>query len=190
MPKEIEQRGNQPRSVHSLDEYSLRPLVAEDRAWVARFAAQHWGADKMIVHGESFFISQLPGFVIEQDGEPAGLVTYAISGTGCEILSLDSLLPGRGIGSALIEAVKKEASAHGCRRLFLTTTNDNIDALLFYQKRGFALAGLRPGAVTAARKLKPEIPEYGNYGLPIRDEIELDIDLGEPKAVPGEPASL
>jgi hypothetical protein len=59
----------------------------------------------------------------------------------------------------------------------VTTTNDNTRALRFYQRAGFHLTALRPGAVTAARKSKPEIPELGEDGIPIRDEIELTMEL-------------
>ena len=157
--------------------FRIRPLIYPDRAWVADLATEHWGSDKMVVHEEVFFISQLPGFTAEKEGEVAGLVTYHLANMECEIISLDSLQPGLGIGTALIEAVRMTAIQQGCRRLFLATTNDNIDALLFYQKRGFVLVELRPGAVTAARKIKPEISLVGNYGLPIRDEIELEMNL-------------
>jgi GNAT superfamily N-acetyltransferase len=157
--------------------FQLRPLTNEDRAWVEAFTAEHWGSDKMVVHAEVITISQLPGFAAEKDGAIAGLVTYHIANKECEILSLDSLLPGMGIGTALIEAVRLSAIRQGCRRLFLTTTNDNIDALLFYQKRGFELAKVRPGAVNASRLIKPEIPLVGYYGLPIRDEIEFEMIL-------------
>ncbi len=157
--------------------FYLRPLTIEDRTWVETFAAEHWGSDKMVVHSEIFTISSLPGFAAERDGAIAGLVTYHITNEECEILSLDSLQPGMGIGTALIEAVRFCAIQQGCRRLFLTTTNDNIDAILFYQKRGFALANVRPGAVNASRLIKPEIPLIGYYGLPIRDEIEFEMIL-------------
>ena len=56
----------------------------------------------------------------------------------------------------------------------LTTTNDNVDALRFYQRHGFRLVELRPGAVDAARRLKPEIPATGAHGIPLRDELELE----------------
>jgi len=105
------------------------------------------------------------------------LVTFQITGDACEIVTLDSLIEDRGIGTGLIEAVSTAASAVGCRRLWLITTNDNLHALGFYQKRGFRLAAVHPGAVDAARKLKPEIPLIGNDGIPIRDEIELEIVL-------------
>ncbi len=161
--------------------FRIRPVTPEDRAWVAGFAAEHWGSDQMIVHGDIFTISHLPGFAAEVKDEIVGLVTYAISAGECEITSLDSLLPRLGIGTALIDAVIKAARQQSCRRLFLSTTNDNLDALLFYQKRGFVLAGLRRGAVIESRKKKPEIPLYGNHGLPIRDEIELEISLSGEK---------
>lgn len=160
-----------------MPDFSIRPLTGADRAWVERFTAEYWGADLMVAHGESFYISRLPGFVAEADGAVTGLVTYNIAGSQCEITSLDSLREGFGIGSALIEAVMAVARARRCRRLFLVTTNDNVAALRFYQRRGFVLAALRPGAVVESRKIKPEIPLVGNDGIPIRDEIELEILL-------------
>lgn len=157
--------------------FLVRALANEDRLWVEAFATEHWGSDKMVVHAEIFTISQMPGFAAEKDGAIAGLVTYHIANYECEILSLDSLTPGIGIGTALIKAVRGFAIQQGCRRLFLATTNDNIDAILFYQKRGFELAKVRPGAVNASRLIKPEIPRVGYYGLPIRDEIEFEMIL-------------
>jgi ribosomal protein S18 acetylase RimI-like enzyme len=137
--------------------------------------AEHWGAEVVVAHGTSYHAAELPGFVALQDGELAGLVTYHIEGDGCEVVTLDSLSEGQGIGTALIEAVKDAGHAAGCRRLWLITTNDNLHALGFYQKRGFRLVAVRPGAVDEARKLKPEIPWVGNDGILIRDEIELEL---------------
>ncbi len=157
--------------------FSIRPLTGADQAWVERFATEHWGADLMVVHGQVFYISRLPGFVAEFNGAAAGLVTYHITEDQCEITSLDSLREGLGIGSALIKAVEMVAREQGCQRMFLVTTNDNINALRFYQRRGFTLAALRSGAVTDSRKIKPEIPLIGDHGIPIRDEIELEETL-------------
>ena len=144
---------------------------------MAGHIAEHWGAESVVAHGTLYHPADLPGFVAELDGKVAGLVTFHVAGDTCEIVTLDSLRPGQGIGTALIEAVKAAASAAGCRRLWLITTNDNLHALGFYQKRGFRLVAVHPGAVDAARRLKPEIPLIGNDGIPIRDEIELEIVL-------------
>jgi ribosomal protein S18 acetylase RimI-like enzyme len=62
----------------------------------------------------------------------------------------------------------------GCRRVWLITTNDNLEALGFYQKRGFVLAALHRNAMAETRRFKPNIPLIGMGGIPLRDELELE----------------
>jgi ribosomal protein S18 acetylase RimI-like enzyme len=155
----------------------IRSLSPADREWVQRHVIEQWGAEIVVAHGTLQYPAELPGFVAEIDRVIAGLVTYNIAGDACEIVTLDSLHPGQGVGTALIEAVKVAAFEAGCRRLWLMTTNDNLHALGFYQRRGFRLVAVYPGAVDAARVLKPEIPLLGNDCIPIRDEIALEIAL-------------
>ncbi len=152
----------------------LRRLAPGDLPRLRAFWLEHWAGDEIIAHGEVFRPDQMEGFVA---GEWSGLVTYCLRDKECEIVSLDSLQEGRGIGSALIQAVIHEARAHGCTRLVLTTTNDNLGALGFYQKLGFALLKVLPGAVTESRKVKPRIPMIGAHGTPLRDEIVLEMQL-------------
>jgi hypothetical protein len=79
------------------------------------------------------------------------------------------------MGTALIEAVRLLARRRRCARLWVITTNDNVDALRFYQRRGFRLLTVHHGAVDRSRaSLKPEIPQVGAYGIAKRDEIELE----------------
>ena len=94
-----------------------------------------------------------------------------------EIATINALDLYRGIGTMLIEAVRAEAKRLGCYQVMLTTTNDNIGALRFYQRRGFRLAAIRPGAVDRTRQLKPEIPRTGDFGIPLRDEIDLTCPI-------------
>jgi GNAT superfamily N-acetyltransferase len=117
----------------------------------------------------------LPGFVAEHEGRREGVITYQIACGACEIVSIDGDRPGRGVGTALIEAVVAEARRHGCVRVWLVTTNDNLPALRFYQKRGFALVAVHANAVERSRQSKPEIPLIVRDGIPIRDEIELEL---------------
>jgi GNAT superfamily N-acetyltransferase len=159
--------------------YALRPLGAADAAWVARHIAEQWGSEIAVAHGAIYRPAELPGFVVEVEGEAVGLLTYRIDGGACEIVTLDSQRAGQGIGTALIDAAKDAARQSGCGRLWLITTNDNTHALRFYQKRGFVMAALHRDAVAASRAIKPEIPMIGNDGIPIRDEIELEISLSE-----------
>ena len=81
------------------------------------------------------------------------------------------------MGSALIGQVIEIAKENHCRRVTVTTTNDNTSAMLFYQKRGFAMYRLYVNAMETARRMKPSIPLTGYNGIPIRDEIELTMEL-------------
>ena len=119
----------------------------------------------------------MPGFVAKSGDEIIGLLTYHLEGEACEVITLNSWRTGLGVGTALIEAVRQAASRENCRRLWLVTTNDNLPALGFYQKRGFVITTVHLNAIEKDRRLKPEIPLIGLDGIPIRDEIELEMML-------------
>jgi N-acetylglutamate synthase-like GNAT family acetyltransferase len=155
----------------------IRSMVASDRDWVAKLIRELWGDSLVVGHGAVYYPHELPGFVAFQDGEVAGLLTYCVDGESCEIVTINSLRPASGIGTALIDAVRVAARQVGCKRLWLITTNDNLNALRFYQKRGFVLAALHRNAVEQSRKLKPAIPLIGEDGIPLRDELELEMPL-------------
>ena len=94
------------------------------------------------------------------------------------LLALEAFERGLGIGSTLVHAYRALAAADGLSSLVVVTTNDNTNALRFYQRLGFSLSEVRLGAATDARKrLKPEIPLHSEDGIPIRDEIELRLVL-------------
>jgi ribosomal protein S18 acetylase RimI-like enzyme len=157
-------------------EFHVRPLDSSDTDWVKHFIAERWGAEFVVAHGTVFHPHVLPGFVAIQETEKVGLITFSIAGDSCEVVSLDSLRPSRGIGTALIEAIKTVAQQSRCKRIWLITTNDNLNALRFYQKRGFVLAAIHRNAMEMTRRLKP-IPLIGEFGIPLRDEIELELTL-------------
>jgi N-acetylglutamate synthase-like GNAT family acetyltransferase len=134
----------------------------------------------MAVRGRLLEIPSLPGFVAERDGEWLGHAAYQIEGDALEIALLESVAAGTGAASALLARCVALAQADGLRRVWLITTNDNVDALRYYQRRGFRLAALRRDAVTHARRsLKPEISEIGAHDIPIRDELELELPTEE-----------
>jgi ribosomal protein S18 acetylase RimI-like enzyme len=155
----------------------LRRLSQNDLPRLRQFWIEHWGGEEMLSRGNVYRPEQLEGFVIEETDEWMGLLTFFIKGGECEVTSLDSLREGQGIGSMLINKAVEEARARGCKRLFLITTNDNLHALGFYQKRGFEIVTVYRGAVNESRKRKPSIPLVGMGGIPLRDEIELEIKL-------------
>ena len=156
---------------------SLRRLSPNDLPRLRQFWIDHWGGDEMITRGNIYRPEQLEGFVVEDAEKWIGLLTFLIKDGDYEVTSLDSLREGQGIGSMLIDKAIEEARAKGCRRLFLITTNDNLHALGFYQKRGLEIVMIYRGAVNESRKRKPSIPLVGMNGIPLRDEIELEMLL-------------
>jgi len=155
---------------------TVRPLGDGDRGWVRAKLAELWG-DVVVSRGRVLDATVLPGFIAEEGGEPAGLLTYRVDGEDCEVVTINAFPKGGGAGTALLDAAAAAARAAGCRRLWLITTNDNLRALRFYQRRGFELVAVHRHALDRSRELKPSIPEVGLDGIPLRDELELELSL-------------
>jgi ribosomal protein S18 acetylase RimI-like enzyme len=154
--------------------FSIRPYDETDAAWAERLMDAEFGGRFQARRGELVDALARPGFVAEEDGAPIGLLTYRRDGAECELVFLVAVKKHRGIGTALVRALEEQAA--DCPRIWLVTTNDNLGALRFYQRRGFALSALRPGAVDESRRdLKPQIARIGDFGIPLRDEIELEL---------------
>lgn len=127
--------------------------------------------------GRMFDPSELEGFAAVADEKVVGLVTFRVERDECEVVTLNSLSEGTGTGSSLLNAVRDTAIKARCRRLWLITTNDNLSSLRFYQKWGLHIVAVYPNALERSRRLKPEIPLLGKEGIPLRDEIELEMTL-------------
>lgn len=151
----------------------VRPVRESDRPTVEWLTTQLWGAPEVAVHDGVFYPAVLPGFIAERGARISGLLTYDVQPGVLEIVTINAIDQHTGVGTMLIEAVRAEAKHRGCHEITLTTTNDNLDALRFYQRRGFRLAALRHGAVDRSRLRKPRIPRTGEYGIPLHDEIDL-----------------
>jgi len=159
----------------------VRPLTDEDRPWAVEIETESWGEPVVARLGEIVDPTQLPGFVAFLGGRRAGLVSYAVRGHECEVVTIRSLREGRGIGRALLDAVRDAAIEAGCQRLWLITTNNNLRALELYQRWGMDIVAFHRNAVSDARsRLKPSIPERDEKGIPIAHELELELHL-EPR---------
>jgi GNAT superfamily N-acetyltransferase len=156
---------------------TIRRLTQDDLPQLRQFWKESWDAEFVVAHGVIYYPDTLDGFVALDGTDWAGEITYTFAGSDCEIVSLDSLREGQGIGTKLIECVLDEARKNHCKRVFLITTNDNLNALGFYQKRGFELVKIYRGAIDETRKIKPGISSIGMNNIPLRDEIELEIPL-------------
>lgn len=152
----------------------IRDRSEDDIPWMRALLLERWSGTTIYVHGEAIDAMTLPALVA---GEHEGVATYRLMEAEVELISLDAVEPGRGVGTALLAELIERLKPDGVRRLWATTTNDNLTALAFYQKRGFRLQRIRPGAIEEARRLKPGIPLVAENGIPIRDEIDLCRDL-------------
>ena len=166
-----------------MTDFNIRPLERTDREWVAHFLDERWGTTQIVSRGKAVYGHLLPGFMAERScdstteeasTENIGLITVHIGENECEITTLNSLSECVGVGSALVEAVENWAQEAGLARLWLVTTNDNLAALKFWQKRGYELVTVHRNAIADARRIKPQIPITGLDGITIRDEIELE----------------
>lgn len=160
-----------------MNEFSIKPVSAGDQEWVKATLNRHWESHLIASRGHLIDAAALPGFVASTQAERIGLVTYQVVDRECEIVTLNSFREKGGVGSALIDAVKTAAAAAGCERLWLITTNDNVEAIRFYLLRGMRLVAIYRNALEDSRKIKPSIPLRGAHGLPLLDELEFEIRL-------------
>ncbi|MFQ5832842.1 MAG: GNAT family N-acetyltransferase [Candidatus Thorarchaeota archaeon] len=157
-----------------MESLEIRSISDADKTWVRQMSIEHWSSEVMVTRGRVYRVEDLPGCIALLDGERVGLLTYFVHEDSIEIITLNSLLEKQGIGSALLSAVQERAMEIGRTRIWLVTTNDNLEALRFYQKRGFFIRSIYSNAIKNSRRLKPEIPLVSENGIPIRDEIELE----------------
>lgn len=165
-----------------LDPVQVREARPCDRGAIATLLRERWGKT-VASRGRVHLLETLPALIAELEGRLAGCLTYHLEGDALEVVTLDALVERRGIGTALMHAVRPRA-----RRIWLITTNDNLPAQAFYLNLGMTLAAVHEGAVAEARRLKPEIPLTGIGGVPIRDELEYQWSVAAMDGTHGGPA--
>ncbi|WP_416353328.1 GNAT family N-acetyltransferase [Agrilactobacillus fermenti] len=138
-----------------------------------QFFQNHWGNTKMVISSGTYNLDALPGFVLLKDNKIVALITYVNQRFEVEIISLDSVIENQGYGTQLINYLERYVKNQGAKIITLVTTNDNLTALKFYQKRGYRIVAIFPDAVDRARQTKPEIPLKSDAGIPIHDELKL-----------------
>lgn len=153
------------------------PMNEEFRTKVNQNIADEWAGPIIVTRGTSHDTSHADGFISVTDKELTGYVLYYMENKQCEILVLQSCLENQGIGTALVRAVVEAAKNENCQRVWLITTNDNIHAIRYYQRKGFELTSVYINALEEARKLKPSIPLFGSEGIPLKHEFEFSYML-------------
>lgn len=157
----------------------IRAIEPSDVGHVRAFLVEHNGALRVVSRGHMHDLMGLPGILAESGGSLVGLLTYHVAKGEFEVVTLHAAPPNAGTGTKLLAEATAEARRLVCRRLWLITTNDNEPAIRFYERRGMRLVAVHRFAIRESRKLKPEIPLTGLGGIPIEDEIEYELRLGD-----------
>ena len=155
----------------------IQRITPDNRTAVNAFIKENWFTTAMVLRGRVIDMTKTDGYFASEDKKIIGLVTYIFYRDVCEITSLDSLVENRCLGTRLLDMAIEAAREKSCRRVVLITTNDNIRAIRFYQKRGFDMARLYRNALDVSRRLKLEIPLIGEDSIPLRHEIEFEMEL-------------
>ncbi|HUN12322.1 MAG TPA: GNAT family N-acetyltransferase [Rhabdaerophilum sp.] len=155
--------------------FRIEPLT--DTELLKALLSRRWGEDLMMF-GRTWKRGEYQAIVArDEKGEVLGLATHALQKSTILALTIDNFSERRGIGKALLDHVAEIGRQQGGRALRVLTTNDNTPALRYFQKLGFRIVALYPGAVMIYRTVAPNLPEIGVDGIPVRDAIELEIDL-------------
>jgi len=157
--------------------FRVEEITDETREDVTECVITGWGSALVVSRGVLHDTRLLPGFIAVVDGTRVGYAVYNIINDECELVAIESFHSDFGIGTALVDRVRYTAKKAHCRRLWLVTTNDNTNAIEFYQKRGFELRAVHFNAMDEARKLKRQIPLTGEHGIPIKHEFEFEVLL-------------
>lgn len=158
-------------------EFTIRFSNSADSIMVKKLMEKHWGGEPLVIRGQKYYPSALEGIIAEINHTIVGFLFYDIQNQDCEIVVFEVFDKFKGIGTKMLDKLKEVAKDLSCKRVYLMTTNDNLDALRFYQRRGFQICGIHINSMARSRKIKPAIGMLGDYGISIRDEIDLEFVL-------------
>lgn len=162
-----------------MNDISIRLTTPDDTYHIRELMDKYWGGEPLVVRAQKYYPSNLEGIFALKKDEIIGFLFFDVQDESCEIVVFEVFKKFQGIGTKMLEKLKGIANDKGCNRIFLMTNNDNLDALRFYQRRGFHICAIHVDSVKESRKLKPGIPMIGEHGIPLRDEIDLELLLNE-----------
>jgi len=154
----------------------IRPMP--DKEAVHQLLLRRWNEDLFIIGGRAYESRDFDTHgAFAPDGTLLAIAIWSMRGRMALLGAVDSLVPGSGAAARLIRFVASEARRLGASSLRAVTTNDNLRALGYYQKQGFRLTALFVGSVDAFRGRHPRFRPIGFDGIPVRDTLELEMEL-------------
>jgi ribosomal protein S18 acetylase RimI-like enzyme len=133
-------------------EFNITEIKNGEHSLIAPFITEHWGSSMIVSKGKIFNSAELKGFICKENNNIVGLITYRIENNECEIVSLNSTVENRGLGTSLINKMINHSRKNNYQRIWVMTTNDNTKAIRFYQKRGFEWVGYYKDSIQKSKK--------------------------------------
>lgn len=150
----------------------VREATDDDRLAARELFNQDFGRTKIVAFGEVMDIDQIPALVAIRHSSPSGALAYRLLGDALHIVALatDPMWQRSGVGACLLAEAELLARRLKLSRLLVATSNDNLPALYFYQRRGYRLTALVPNSV--AEHTHQQVAGFA--GIPVTDEIRLE----------------
>lgn len=144
-----------------------------------KLVVEQWGDDAFIISGKVYPTSEMTLLGAWTPlGQLRGLAYYKVNGSTMLLGAIITIGErAKGVGKILFDAVLAEARTTRMRKMRALTTNDNFEAMKFYQRCGMRFETLYPGGADAFRAFKPGIYRNGKHGLPLRDILEFELSL-------------
>ncbi|RPJ75989.1 MAG: GNAT family N-acetyltransferase, partial [Acidobacteria bacterium] len=134
----------------------VRQAAPEDREDTLALFRRDFGRAAIVAFGEVMTLEKHPAIVAEVRSEVAGALAYRLLPEALHVVALatDPMWQRSGVASHLVAEAEVLARHHGLRRLVFATTNDNLPAPYFYQRRGWTITAVVPGAMIAHVKTR------------------------------------
>ncbi len=164
------------RSHLELPPVMVREATDDDRRATMALFERDFGRARIVAFGSLMSLDDAPALVAEMKGELAGALAYRLRGDALQIVALatDPTWQRSGVGGHLVAEAELLARRLRLSRIVVATTNDNLPSLYFYQRRGYYLTEVIPGALVPHN---PAPDDRGFGGIPVRDELRLGKEL-------------
>jgi GNAT superfamily N-acetyltransferase len=153
----------------------VREATDADRDVVRELFDRDFGRTRIVAFDKVVDLDQIPSLVAVMRDEPSGALGYQQLGDALHIVALatDPMWQRSGVGGHLVAEAELLARRLNLPRVVVATTNDNLPALYFYQRRGYYMTALVPSSVEAHTQRELA----GFAGIPVRDEIRMEKRL-------------
>ncbi len=150
-------------------------LPNEEKKRIRELVQRFWGEKEQLTFDRKFIVAELPTYAAKLGNNIIGFISFTEVDDATILVAL-GVLPkyqSSGVGKSLIAKVEAEAKRRTKKKLLVSTSNDDLPALAFYQSLGFQIYEVKPNVIAEKHGRVFE----GIGGLPVRDELRLQKTL-------------